>query len=287
MVCHETYRDANGQWLFPSQVEKGPDGALATVDGHRPVSAGRSEKMSKSKRNVVDPENIIATYGADTARWFMLSDSPPERDLEWTEAGVDGAWRFTQRLWRLLETLLPRLPAAEAPMPALDERATALRRAAHKTIAAVTEDIETFRFNRAVAHLYEFSNAVDGAGRDGAAPDGGIAWAFREALEVLARLANPMMPHLTEEMWAHLGHGVLLAETPWPEADAALVVDAAVTVAVQVNGKLRATLALPRDLDAELAKAAALADPAVQRVLDGKPPRKIVVVPNRIVNLVV
>ncbi|MBX6322482.1 MAG: leucine--tRNA ligase [Rhodospirillaceae bacterium] len=285
MVCHETYRDEAGQWLLPNQVRREPGGAVVTVDGGRPVTVGRSEKMSKSKKNVVDPAHIIATYGADTARWFMLSDSPPERDLEWTEAGIEGAWRFIQRLWRLVDGLLAKLPAAGTPQPgAFDEPALALRRAAHRAIAAVTDDIEKFRFNRAVARLYELANAIEAVP---AAADAGRGWALREALETLVRLANPMMPHLTEELWTRLGHGRLLAEMPWPEAEPALLVDATVTMAVQVNGKLRATLELPRDAAAKEAESAALADAAVQRALGGRPPRKVVVVPNRVINLVV
>ena len=199
--------------------------------------------MSKSKKNVVDPTQIIETYGADTARWFMLSDSPPERDLEWTEAGVEGAWRFTQRLWRLVEGGLEALSAAPAEWNGVngDDASMRLRRATHKTIAGVTDDIERFRFNRAVARIYELANAIDEL-----APGANPA-ARRETMETLVRLLAPMMPHLAEELWQRLGHDELLADQPWPEADAALIVDDSVTIAVQVNGKLRATIELPRD----------------------------------------
>jgi len=292
MVCHETYRDAAGNWLLPEEVKKAADGQLVTVADGGPVAVGRSEKMSKSKKNVVDPSRIIDSYGADTARWFMLSDSPPDRDLEWTTAGVEGAWKFTQRLWRLVVERLPALPPAGAPMPATnDARGEALRRVTHKTIAGVTDDIEKFHFNKAVARLYEFVNTItDAAGANGSdmpAASPGHAWALREALETLTRLAGPMMPHLAEELWQRLGHGRLLAETPWPEADSSLTVDATVTIAVQVNGKLRATIELPRDAAQSAAESAALADDAVKRALDGKQPRKVIVVPNRIVNVVV
>jgi leucyl-tRNA synthetase len=279
MVCHETYRDPDGTWLTPEEVHKGADGGLLAADG-RPVETGRSEKMSKSKKNVVDPNRIIETYGADTARWFMLSDSPPERDLEWTEAGVEGAWRFSQRLWRMVVTALPGLPPAGAHMNAAEGAALALRRATHKTIAGVGEDIEKFRFNRAVARLYEFANTIEEAG----AVEASVR---REALETLARLLAPMMPHLAEELWQSLGHQVMLAEMPWPEADPALIVDESVTVAVQVNGKLRATLSLPRDLAGAAAEQAALADEHVQRAMAGKAVRRVIVVPNRIINVVV
>ena len=285
MVCHETYRDGAGNWLLPEQVAKSGNGALvSTLDG-TPVEIGRSEKMSKSKKNVIDPTEIIATYGADTARWFMLSDSPPERDLEWTEAGVEGAWRFTQRLWRMITAGLANAPdAGAAPAGASNNPAAlALRRVAHKTIAGVTEDIEKFRFNRAVARLYEFANALD----DAKGNEPGLAAARREALAIMTRLLAPMMPHLAEELWRRQGETTLLAEMSWPEAEPSLVIDEDVTIAVQVNGKLRATLTLPRDLSNEAAERAALADPPVQRAIAGKPVRKVIVVPNRIINVVV
>jgi leucyl-tRNA synthetase len=284
MVCHETYQGPDGGWLAPDQVRREAGGKVVTLDG-QPVSLGRSEKMSKSKRNTVDPEEIIETYGADTARWFMLSDSPPDRDLDWTEAGVEGAYRFVQRLWRQVTETLDHLPAASgngAP-PELGDAAAELRRKSHKTIAAVTEDVEQFRFNRAVARLYELSNSLADFEVRGA----GDGWALREALETLVRLIGPMMPHLAEEMWARLGHGGLLADEPWPAADAALVVDDTVTVAVQVNGKLRATISLPRDAAEDAARDQALAEPAVQRAMGDKAARKVIVVKNRVVNVVV
>ena len=285
MVCHETYRDADGKWLFPEQVEKAADGSAFQVDGKAPVTVGRAEKMSKSKRNVVDPEAIISTYGADTARWFMLSDSPPERDMEWTDAGVEGAWRFNQRLWRLVGENLESLPAAEAPLPEgeLSEAVVELRRTVHKTVAACGEDLEQFRFNRAVARIYELANAL-GAFKAG---DAGGRWALREGLELLVRLIGPMMPHLGEELWQRLGHSGYLVDAPWPMPDASLVSDEKATLAVQVNGKKRATITLPVDAGNEEAEAVALADPAVQRAMDGKSARKVIVVRNRIVNVVV
>jgi leucyl-tRNA synthetase len=280
MVCHETYRDAAGNWLLPDQVAKGPEGRLiGTADG-QPIEVGRSEKMSKSKKNVVDPSEIIETYGADTARWFMLSDSPPERDLDWTEAGVEGAWRFGQRLWRMVEASIEDA-AKPGEVVNGDDAALNLRRAAHKSVAGVTEDIEHFRFNRAVARIYELANSIDELGRS-AAPA-----ARRETLVILVRLIAPMMPHLAEELWQRLGHVGLLADEPWPEADPALVVDDLITMAVQVNGKLRATIALPRDSAQEVAEQAALADAQVQRAMAGKSARKVIVVPNRIINVVV
>ena len=290
MVCHETYRNGVGDWLLPEEIKQTADGNWAWIEDGSPVVVGRSEKMSKSKKNVIDPNPIIATYGADTARWFMLSDSPPDRDLEWTTAGVEGAAKFTQRLWRLITERLSTLPAAGAPMPAsIDARCEPLRRATHKTIAGVTDDIEKFHFNKGVARLYEFVNAItEFVGTDGpqqATP--GCAWALREAFEALTRLIGPMMPHLAEELWRRLGHDQVLVETPWPVADGRLTIDDSVTIAIQVNGKLRATIELPRDAAQSVAESAALAEDAVQRALAGKLPRKVIIVPNRIVNVVV
>ena len=286
MVCHETYQGPDGAWLSPEQVERGPNGALVTADG-RPVTVGRSEKMSKSKNNTVDPARIIETYGADTARWFMLSDSPPDRDLEWTAAGVEGAYRFVQRVWRQVTESVETLPPP-GPAPA-DGVGSELRRTAHKTIQAVTEDIERFRFNRAVARIYELSNAISGATANTArarAGDGAGA-ELRECLEILVRLIGPMMPHLAEELWQRLGREGMLVDQPWPEADPSLTIEDSVTLAVQVNGKLRGTIDLPRDAAEDAAERAALAEPGVQRAMAGKPPRKIIVVKNRIVNVVV
>jgi leucyl-tRNA synthetase len=283
MVCHVTYRDGARNWLMPSEVARRDDGFVNARTG-APVNVGRSEKMSKSRKNVVDPEEIIERYGADTARWFMLSDSPPDRDLEWTDAGVEGARRFTQRLWRLCTEAMDALPPAGTPAPnRFGEAATALRRASHKAAARVTEDIEGFRFNVAVARIYELANTLAEFRAEAEAD----AWARREAIEILVRLCGPMLPHLGEELWSCLGHGTMLADTAWPQVEPALLVEDTVTIAVQVNGKLRATLELARDLDAAALEAAALADERARRAVEGRPPRKVIVVPNRIVNIVV
>ena len=280
MVCHETYKDAGSNrsdaWLYPEETVTQPDGSLTDRDG-RPVLRGRSEKMSKSKKNTVGLDAICSTYGADTARLFLMSDSPPERDLEWTEAGIEGTWRYVNRLYRLVTDQHGRL----APIGAAAEGSSALRRLVHKTIATVTEDLEQFRFNRGVARIRELSNHLEDVAATAEPAE------LREALEALVGLLAPMMPHLAEELWRALGHDTLLVDRAWPAADAALTRDDVVTVAVQVNGKLRATLDLPRDLSQDEAAAAALACPAVQRALDGKPVRKVIVVPNRIINVVV
>jgi len=282
MVLHQTYQNAAEEWLFPKEVHAGPDGRLCDAAG-RPVSVGRLEKMSKSKRNVVDLDDIVDTYGADTARLYLMSDSPPERDLEWTETGIEGIWRYVNRLWRMVSEPAAELPPAGAAMPAgLGPALVALRRQIHKTIAAVTDDLDKFRFNRAVARIRELTNALD----DLPAGEAGAGAVLREGLETAALLLGPMMPHLAEEMWQSLGHRSLVAETAWPKADPVLARDEQVTIAVQVNGKLRATIDLPRDAAAADIEHAALDLPQVARLLDGKAPRKVVVVPNRIVNVV-
>ena len=281
MVCHETYRDGDS-WLAPVDVVR-DDGAPKSAISGKAVTVGRSEKMSKSKKNVIDPEDIIETYGADTARWFMLSDSPPERDLDWTEAGISGAWRFVNRVWRLATPADGVFAPAGTPAPnSFDPESIKLRQATHRTIARVTEDLDSFRFNRAVAAVHELVNAIGELDGDDAA----VAWARREGVETVVRLAGPMMPHLAEELWHRLGHETLLAETPWPEADPALLVADTVTVAVQVKGKTRGTIELPQDAPQEDAEALALALPTVTAAIGGKPIRKIVFVPNRIINVV-
>ena len=283
MVQHESYKGADGRWLYPEEVDFaiGADGTRSATlkGGTEAVTIGRVEAMSKSKRNTVDPGAIIAKYGADTARWFILSDNPPERDMEWTEAGVAGAYRFTQRVFRIVEAALPSLPpAGNGP----EETGKALRRATHRAIATMTEALETFAFNVAVARLYEFANAIEAA-KD--APGG----AKREALEMLARLSAPMMPHLAEEVWSLLqpDDQALVAELPWPEADAALLVAESITLAVQVLGKLRSTIEVPVGASEETIFATAEAEENVQRAVGGKPIKKRIYVPGRVVNFVI
>ena len=288
MVNHESYRSApgpNGHWLYPEEIEKRADGSVVHRVSGEPVVVGRVEAMSKSKRNTIDPGAIIARYGADTARWFILSDNPPERDMEWTESGAAGAFRFTQRLFRLAEALdgvrTEMMPDAFGPA------GRTLRRATHRCIAAVTDALESFAFNVAVARLYELANAITDAER--APPEAGLAWARREAVEMVARLASPMMPHLAEEVYARLfpDNGHLVAELVWPEAEPALLVAESVTIAVQVMGKLRGTIEAAPNAPADVVIAAAEADPNVAKALEGKRVVKRVHVPNRIVNFVV
>ena len=265
MVTHETYRAGDGSWLSPDEVRRDGDDWVHIKSG-QPVTPGRVEKMSKSRRNTVDPEPILAKYGADAVRWFMLSDSPPERDLEWSEAGIEGAGRFVQRVWRLANAN----SAADGDDPALERKR-------HRAIAAVGEAIESLQFNKAIAQLYELTNAIEKAKPSATR---------NRAVRTLVLLAAPAAPHLAEEAWAALGESGMIADAGWPAFDAAMLVDDEVTIAVQINGKLRDTLSAPRGLDRAAAEALALASDKIQRQLDGATPRKVIVVPDRLVNIV-
>ncbi len=263
MVTHETYKSADGRWLGPDDVRDGIE--IATGDA---ITVGRVEKMSKSKKNTVDPEPIVDQYGADAVRWFVLSDSPPERDLPWSESGIEGAWRFVQRLWRLIE-------ADGAAKAEGDD--IALRKLCHRTTVGIESDINALQFNKAVARLYSLCSAIEKAPPS----------ADREqAIRTLLLLVSPMVPHVAEEAWATAGNDGLIADAAWPEVDPALLVDDEVTIAVQVNGKLRDTLVFPKGAPKDEVEAAALASEKIVRLLEGKPPRKVIVVPDRLVNIV-
>jgi leucyl-tRNA synthetase len=288
MVTHETYLSSSGQWLLPSEVRvegEGENRRAVEIATGEPVQIGAIEKMSKSKKNLVDPDDIIQRYGADCARWFMLSDSPPERDVIWTEAGVAGAARFIQRVGRLIDDVAAMAAPKDAAKPALfGVEAEELRRAAHKAVARVGQNIEALRFNVAVAQIYELANALQAAlNRDGH----GLPWALREAAELLVQMIGPMMPHLGEECWARLGYNSLLADQPWPQAERSLLVDDTITIAVQVNGKRRDELTIARSAAQAEVEAAALKLEPVIRALQGRPVKKVIVVPQRIVNVVV
>jgi len=284
MVTHETYKDSDGKWLYPDEILPAADGSFVHKETKAPVKTGRIEKMSKSKRNTIDPNDIMAAYGADAARLFILSDSPPERDLQWTESGIEGAWKYINRLWRMVTTSNTELPAAGTEIPdMLDEAASTLRSLVHKSIHGMSEDLDKLHFNRAVARIRELSNAI--AEYD-ALPEANGA-VLREALETLVQLFAPMMPHLAEELWSMLGYDTMVIDTAWPVADKSLLVEENVTIAVQVNGKVRATVTLPRNADKQVTQDVALDNENVQKALAGKPVRKVIVVPNRIVNVVV
>ena len=289
MVTHESYRlgtGGNGMWLYPEEIEKNADGTATRKETGEPVTVGRVEAMSKSKRNTVDPGAIIAKFGADTARWFILSDNPPERDIEWTESGVAGSYRFTQRLFRLAEGVFG--VVAEQPAT-IGAAARTLRRATHRAIQSVTEALDGFAFNVAVARVYELANAIGEAEKAAAGGDAeGLGWARREAVEIAARLVSPMMPHLAEEIYARLYPGTrqVVVDLDWPVADPELLVADLVTIAVQVMGKLRGTIAVPPGTAEAEVLAAAQAEGNVARALEGRRVVKRVYVPNRIVNFV-
>ncbi|MFN9579260.1 MAG: class I tRNA ligase family protein, partial [Novosphingobium sp.] len=271
MVTHETYSridPANGQPVYfsPAEVDRGSENAVLKADG-QPVEIGRVIKMSKSKKNVVDPDDIIAQYGADAVRWFMLSDSPPERDLPWSEAGIEGCARFVQRLWRLFGQY-------DAAAAGEDK---ALDRKTHQTVHAATQDIAALGFNKAVARIYELTGATEKA-----APSASRSAAIR----TLLLLVSPKMPHLAEEAWAAIGGEGIVADAAWPAVDPALLVEDEVTIAIQVLGKLRDTITVAKGLPREELEALALASDKVQRALDGKAVKKVIVVPDRLVNLV-
>ncbi len=286
IVIHETYRSENGDWLTPSEVRIEGEGtarrATAIATG-RPVEIGSVEKMSKSRKNVVDPDDIIAHYGADTARLFIVSDSPPDRDIIWTEAGVAGAGRQVQRISRLIDEVAELKVTRNGEMPVLGAEALALRRIAHKTLNGVSQNIEALRYNVAVAQIYELTHALSAAlGTSG----DGMKWAIRETAELLVQMIGPMLPHLAEDCWERLGYNTLLADQPWPQAEAGLLVDDVITIAVQVNGKRRDELTVARTATSEEIEAAALELEPVVRALAGRPVRKVIVVPQRIVNVV-
>ncbi|HEY1885058.1 MAG TPA: leucine--tRNA ligase, partial [Roseiarcus sp.] len=293
MVVHETYRGKDGEWLAPSEVRVEADGNTRRaflLDRDEPVEIGPNEKMSKSKRNTIDPDEIISTYGADTARWFMLSDSPPERDVIWTEAGVQGAFKQTQRLWRLICDI-ERVVGSERPRePAYyGDEAKRIRQMAHTTLARIEDEIERLRFNVCIAAIYELANELSAA--VGAISDAPVAddlsAAFAEAGDILVHCFAPMMPHLAEECWEALGHKTFIAQSPWPVADRSLIASADVIYVVQVNGKKRGELLIEREADKERVEREALALDAVVRAMDNKRPRRVIIVPHRIVNVVV
>lgn len=278
MVTHMTYQDADGKWVFPVDVVQDDQGNWVLQDSNTPVTTGRIEKMSKSKKNVVDPEDILGTYGADAARLFILSDSPPDRDLEWTESGIEGAWKFINRLFRML------VDAGERHMfnGTYGDDATKVRAAAHKAIRDVAADIDAFHMNKAVARIRELANTLGTL--DMGQPDQKAA--FFEGFAILVQLINPMTPHLAEELWERMGNTTILADSPWPQADESLLAEEEVTIGVQVNGKMRATITLPKDADKQAAEAMAMSNDKVKRALDGLSVKKVIVVPGRIVNIV-
>ncbi len=279
MVTHETYRGADGKWVEPTDVDlkvSGTTRSATRLSTGEPLVIGDIEKMSKSKKNVVAPQEILDTHGVDAGRLFVLSDSPPERDVQWTAGGIEGSWRFVNRVWAEFEDL----PADDDPAddPAAE---TALRRATHKAIKAVSEGFDNFRFNSAIARLYEFVNIIKAADATAVGPA-----ARREALSALARLISPLVPHLAEECWAQLGETGLIVDAPWPDFDPAMAADNELVLPVQINGKRRGEIRVPPGLDDGAVREIALSDEAVVRHLEGSTVRKVIVVKDRIVNIV-
>ncbi|AQS49602.1 leucine--tRNA ligase [Thioclava nitratireducens] len=272
MVTHEIYltRDAKNRPVYhlPEEVE---DGKLKATG--EAVETIPSAKMSKSKKNVVDPMNIIAEFGADTARFFVMSDSPPERDVEWTAAGAEATSKFLARVHRIADDI------ANSDAPANEAEDTALLKATHKAIDEVTKSIEGFTFNKAVATLYGLTNTMSKS-KAGAETK-------REAMKLMAQLMAPMVPHLAEEVWSMLGGEGFVIAAPWPEADPALLVEDSVTLPIQINGKRRAEISVPKDMPKEEVEKLVLADEAVVKALAGGQPKKLIVVPGRIVNVVI
>jgi leucyl-tRNA synthetase len=290
MVVHETYQRADGSYVTPAEVkiETGGNGrrvSLLTTDEE--ISVGPIEKMSKSKKNTVDPDDIIATYGADVARWFMLSDSPPDRDVIWSDERVQGASRFVQRLWRLVNESADSSRAAPAARPAsFGPEALALRKAAHGALDKVSTGIEKLHFNVCLAYIREFSNVLGEVLAKAGQPSPDLGWAIREAAVILVQLVAPMMPHLAEECWQVLGQPGLVSEADWPKIERDLLVEDTVTLVVQVNGKKRGDVTVPRGAENPEIEAAVLALDAVRQALGGKAVRKVIIVPMRIVNVV-
>lgn len=293
MVTHETFKSSDGTWLEPDQIKIKSEGdtrtAIERTTG-KPVTIGAIEKMSKSKKNTVDPEDIIATYGADTARWFMLSDSPPERDVEWTSAGIEGAWRFVQRFWATIEEFGTPLKNKNFDNETIGDSndSMPLIKATHKSIAAITKAIEEFHFNAAVAQIYELHNTVRklAPGLIKSAKTENLA-AVKECLERMVQLISPLVPHLAEECWQALGNSNLVLDQPWPKVDQAYLEETSITLPIQVNGKRRAEITLDKSLDKADIEREVLALERIQTVLGGKPIKKMIVVPNRIVNIVI
>ena len=288
MVTHETYKGAKGEWVPPTDIiieTEGDTRAAKHATTGAPIAIGSVEKMSKSKKNVVDPDEIVRSYGADTARWFMLSDSPPERDVQWTESGVEGASRFQQRIWRLVNDTAAISKQSSETVEQNSADAIALRKIIHRTVAGVAQDIEGLGFNRAVARIYELTNALVKAKEGKSVTE--LAPVLRDGVEKLVQLINLMMPHLAESCWEVLGKQGLVADARWPEVEPAMLVDDEVTLPIQINGKRRGEINVAKDLPAAEVEALVLALDIVQKALDGKTPKKVVVVPNRIVNIVV
>lgn len=283
MVCHETYRDQAGSWVYPHQVEKRNGQVVKSIDG-TPIKVGRSEKMSKSKSNVIPANKIVKEYGADTVRLFMLSDSPPERDIEWTDAGIEGSWRYLNKVWRLVTSHLSTIKSVKSTeIPSeFTENALGLRKFTHKTIFHVSEDIERFHLNRYIARLRELTNTLENF----SPTESSEAWALHEALHTLVILLSPALPHLGETLWAELGHPPFVYNAPWPKADSELLQEESFKLAIQVNGKMRGTIEVSPHLNEEEIKKLVLDLPLVKAQVQDKPLKKFIFIPGKVANVV-
>ncbi len=284
MVTHETYKSADNQWLSPEEIQERGTGYVEISSG-KPVSIGPIEKMSKSKKNTVDPTEIISDFGADVARWFVLSDSPPERDVEWTQSGVEGSWRFAQKVWSVVDALPEHAPLPTADLPEMDEAATELRKTTHRSLKAIEDAIDTFRFNSAIATIHEWVNTLRKV--ENGEQTKAVLAARVEAVKFLSHALVPFMPHLAEECWHRIGGTGLVSVSTWPVAEEALLKDDTISMPVQVNGKKRAEIQVAADASKDDIEAIAMANPNVSGFTSGKTVRKVIVVPGRIVNIVV
>ena len=281
MICHETYRTLSGEWVAPHDIEYQADGSLTRACDGVSIQRGRSEKMAKSKKNVIDPEVIIRDFGADTARFFMISDSPPDRDLEWTDSGIQGVSKYLHRIWTLAQTFITSISNMNRPCPDQSQE-VALQRKQHQTIEAVTQDIKAFHLNRYVARLREYTNFLNDLNLDHYSPN-----TLKEAFETQLLLLNPACPHITEELWQQLNSGKRLKDQPWPKADPRFLQTDFVTIAIQINGKLRSTLDVAFDLSQDELQSKVLDLQIIRNALDQKQVKKIINIPNKVINLVV
>jgi len=290
MVTHETYKSESGEWIAPTEIDltedEGKRNAVHKETG-KPVKIGSIEKMSKSKKNVIDLSSMAESFGADATRWFVLSDSPPERDVQWTESGIEGVWRFIQRVWRLVDDTKAILDNEEIGSKAQID-AEDLLKSAHRAIDQVTDAYDNLRFNRAIAQIYELANALSKSiAKVKADASSDERKALKMAVETLVKLSNPIVPHLTETCWRHLGHDTLLVDESWPEADQKYLTDDTIMLPIQVNGKKRGELTIAKDATKAQIETAALSAEPIARMLDGNAPKKVIVVPGRIVNVVI
>jgi leucyl-tRNA synthetase len=289
MVSKETYRCAEHNWLFPNELVGSEKEGWKCPQCHQPVEKGRVEKMSKSKKNIIDPEDLIGAYGADTARLFTLFAAPPEKDLEWSDQGVEGAFRFLSRLWRFAyqhQELWASTPAG-GDSEALSSEMRDLRRVVHRTIKKVSDDIDgRFHFNTAIAAIMELLNALSAATQDKSKLKSGAA-IIKEGVETIIVLLAPFVPHVASELWEQLGHREHLDEVPWPRYSEDALAEEQLLIVVQVNGKVRGKMTVAANVTQEQIEADALADPKVSGFLDGKKVERVVYVPRRLVNIVV